>query len=161
MSVISLVAANMMASRNLTGSTVASGNLLFNLENEQGVYFVFQDVSVRSEGVFTLKFSFTLPPTPDGPPSAVMATVFSEQFTIFSAKRFPGMTESTPLSKCFARQGIKIPIRKEPRVSRNKRLAEANMLGDGGEGGSTMLSSSNQDRDIVISDSDDDDDGQG
>ncbi|KAG9063796.1 hypothetical protein KI688_003908 [Linnemannia hyalina] len=66
MSVMSLSSSNLMASRNLTGSTVASGNLLFNLENEPGV--------------------------PDGPPSSVMATVFSEQFTIFSAKRFPGMT---------------------------------------------------------------------
>jgi hypothetical protein len=63
MSVMSLASSNLMASRNLTGSTVASGNLLFNLENEPGVYFVFQDISVRSEGIFTLKFSFTLPPT--------------------------------------------------------------------------------------------------
>jgi len=63
MSVMSLATANLLASRNLTGSTVASGNLLFNLENEPGVYFVFQDISVRSEGIFTLKFSFTLPPT--------------------------------------------------------------------------------------------------
>ncbi|KAI1315214.1 hypothetical protein EDD11_001102 [Mortierella claussenii] len=133
-----------MASRNLTGSTVASGNLLSNLENETGVYFVFQDISVRSEGAYTLKFSFTLPPTLDGPPSAVMATVFSEPFMIYSAKRFPGMTESTALSKCFAKQGIKIPIRKEPRVSKSKRLAEQ----AGGSGGAG-------------SDSDDDDDGQG
>ncbi|KAG0312790.1 hypothetical protein BGZ97_010849 [Linnemannia gamsii] len=168
MSVMSLASSNLMASRNLTGSTVASGNLLFNLENEPGVYFVFQDISVRSEGIFTLKFSFTLPPTPDGPPSSVMATVFSDQFTIFSAKRFPGMTESTPLSKCFAKQGIKIPIRKEPRISRAKRMAggmapdEQERRGNsaGGEGGSAGISSSNQDRDMA-SESDDDDDGQG
>ncbi|ORZ05514.1 velvet factor [Lobosporangium transversale] len=91
-SVLSLTPTPPMASRNLTGSTVASGNLLTNLENETGVYFVFQDISVRSEGAYTLKFSFTLPPTPGGPPSPVRATVFSEPFTIYSAKRFPGMT---------------------------------------------------------------------
>lgn len=34
-------------------------------------------------------------------------------FTVYSAKRFPGVVESTPLSKCFAHQGIKIPIRKD------------------------------------------------
>lgn len=61
MSVMSL--SNPTASRNLTGSIVSSGNLLSNLDNEPGIYFVFQDISVRSEGVFTLKFSFTLPPT--------------------------------------------------------------------------------------------------
>lgn len=52
-----------LASRNLTGSTIASGYLLTNLEKDIGVYFVFQDLSVRSEGAYTLKFSFTLPPT--------------------------------------------------------------------------------------------------
>jgi hypothetical protein len=32
---------------------------------------------------------------------------------VYSAKKFPGVIESTPLSKCFAGQGIKIPIRKD------------------------------------------------
>ena len=43
----------------------------------------------------------------------VLAQVFSEDFQVYSAKRFPGVVESTPLSKCFATQGVKIPIRKE------------------------------------------------
>jgi len=62
MSVMTLASQSQMVCRNLTGSTVASGNLLSNLENELGVYFVFQDLSVRSEGTFTLRFSFALPP---------------------------------------------------------------------------------------------------
>jgi hypothetical protein len=43
----------------------------------------------------------------------VLASVFSDVFQVFSAKKFPGVCESTALSKCFATQGIKIPIRKE------------------------------------------------
>lgn len=43
----------------------------------------------------------------------VLATAFSAPFTVYSAKKFPGVIESTPLSKCFAHQGIKIPIRKD------------------------------------------------
>ena len=43
----------------------------------------------------------------------VLATTFSEVFHVFSAKKFPGVIESTSLSKCFATQGIKIPIRKD------------------------------------------------
>lgn len=43
----------------------------------------------------------------------VLAAVFSEVFQVYSAKKFPGVCESTPLSKCFATQGIKIPIRKD------------------------------------------------
>jgi hypothetical protein len=43
----------------------------------------------------------------------ILATAFSEPFQVFSAKKFPGVIESTALSKCFAMQGIKIPIRKD------------------------------------------------
>ncbi len=43
----------------------------------------------------------------------VLASCFSDVFTVYSAKKFPGVCESTPLSICFAAQGIKIPIRKE------------------------------------------------
>jgi hypothetical protein len=43
----------------------------------------------------------------------VLAFVYSDKFQVYSAKKFPGVIESTPLSKCFAQQGIKIPIRKD------------------------------------------------
>lgn len=43
----------------------------------------------------------------------VLATTYSEVFQVYSAKKFPGVIESTPLSKAFASQGIKIPIRKD------------------------------------------------
>jgi hypothetical protein len=43
----------------------------------------------------------------------VLASCFSQAFQVHSAKKFPGVIESTNLSKCFATQGIKIPIRKE------------------------------------------------
>lgn len=45
--------------------------------------------------------------------SPLLATVYSDSFQVYSAKKFPGVIESTPLSKCFASQGIKIPIRKD------------------------------------------------
>lgn len=60
--------------------------------------------------------------SPGGTPSSpvinvgsapVLASVFSDVFQVYSAKKFPGVIESTPLSKCFAFQGIKIPIRKD------------------------------------------------
>lgn len=43
----------------------------------------------------------------------VLALCYSDVFTVYSAKKFPGVVESTPLSKCFATQGVKIPIRKD------------------------------------------------
>lgn len=50
----------------------------------------------------------------------VLASCFSEVFTVYSAKKFPGVVESTHLSKCFATQGIKIPIRKEAKNGKDR-----------------------------------------
>jgi hypothetical protein len=59
----------------------------------------------------------------------VLATSFSEPFTVYSAKKFPGVIESTPLSKCFASQGIKIPIRKDgPKSMSNQAEYDADEL---------------------------------
>ena len=44
-------------------------------------------------------------------PSKVLATALSDSFVVYSAKKFPGMIESTELSKAFAAQGIRIPVR--------------------------------------------------
>jgi hypothetical protein len=45
------------ATRNLIGSLVASAAKLFNTDDELGIYFVFQDLSIRTEGTFRLGFS--------------------------------------------------------------------------------------------------------
>lgn len=59
----------------------------------------------------------TSPQTLNNGSAPVLASTFSNVFQVFSAKKFPGVIESTALSKCFATQGIKIPIRKDgPRV---------------------------------------------
>jgi Velvet factor len=51
----------------------------------------------------------------------VLASVFTKPFQVFSAKKFPGVIESTELSRTFAQQGIKIPIRKDGDGSGGKR----------------------------------------
>lgn len=141
-----------MFTRNLIGSLAASAFRLSDTSDRIGIWFVLQDLSVRTEGPFryvtfprqkttyltmcnSLRFSFVNV----GPPSGnsrdsngskvingrapILASCFSEVFNVYSAKKFPGVCESTPLSKTFATQGIKIPIRKD-----------ANMKGgDGGE----------------------------
>ncbi|KAI8390955.1 velvet factor-domain-containing protein [Radiomyces spectabilis] len=107
--------------RNLTGSVISNAYHLFNEKNEMGVYFIFHDLSVRTEGRFTLKFMFI--DLAAGEPltmsTQVQTEVCSDIFVVYSAKKFPGMTESTELSKCFARQGIKIAIRKESSYKRS------------------------------------------
>ncbi|KAI9754222.1 MAG: hypothetical protein M4579_004819 [Chaenotheca gracillima] len=101
-----------MFTRNLIGSLSASAFRLTDPSNKIGVWFILQDLSVRTEGSGT---SLNMGSAP------VLASCFSEIFQVFSAKKFPGVIESTPLSKCFATQGIKIPIRKDgPKAMSNR-----------------------------------------
>ncbi|KAI9289924.1 velvet factor-domain-containing protein [Umbelopsis sp. AD052] len=111
---------NPTPTRNLMGSLIANAIQLENPQKTTGIYFVFPDLSVRSEGKYTLKFMFfdLAVGEPLTMSTKVQAEVYTQSFTVYSAKKFPGMTESTELSKCFARQGIKIPIRKESRFKR-------------------------------------------
>ncbi|CAO3625605.1 unnamed protein product [Mucor hiemalis] len=43
--------------RNLVGSSVSSASKLYDLDGKLGIFFVFQDISLRTEGCFRLKFS--------------------------------------------------------------------------------------------------------
>ncbi|KAG6010163.1 hypothetical protein E4U21_007640 [Claviceps maximensis] len=117
-----------MFTRNLIGSLAASAFRLSDTEDRIGIWFVLQDLSVRTEGPFRLRFSFVNVGPPSGAPrdagapkinkrrAPILACCFSEVFNVYSAKKFPGVCESTPLSKTFATQGIKIPIRKDSHV---------------------------------------------
>ncbi|KAG0169625.1 hypothetical protein DFQ28_003826 [Apophysomyces sp. BC1034] len=106
--------------RVLMGSLVSSPSLLKDPSGEQGLYFAFPDLSIRTEGRYTLRFSLMKLVSSDfqtDAKSRIIAQVFSNPFTVYSAKKFPGMTESTELSKAFAKQGLKIPIRNNVRES--------------------------------------------
>jgi hypothetical protein len=49
---------NPTPTRNLMGSLIANAVQLENPQKTTGIYFVFPDLSVRSEGSYTLKFMF-------------------------------------------------------------------------------------------------------
>lgn len=141
--------------KHVTGSVVSS---LFHLKDQS--CFVFPDLSVRTEGRWRFKMTMyeivecvvSLPlrarpsrdcskedrltclrdPHSDG--VNYCTSVFTDPFTVYSSKRFPGMsrefrlgeglgrvsacltfatlTESTELSKAFAQQGLRLRIRR-------------------------------------------------
>ncbi|KAL2207164.1 hypothetical protein CC79DRAFT_1272791 [Sarocladium strictum] len=118
-----------MFTRNLIGSLAASAFKLSDTNDRLGIWFILQDLSVRTEGAFRLRFSFVNVGAAGGIKAKddvaaklntgrapILASCFSEVFNVYSAKKFPGVCESTPLSKTFATQGIKIPIRKDTNV---------------------------------------------
>jgi hypothetical protein len=101
--------------RRLMGTTVASP---FNGRDEHGVegcFFCFPDLSVRTAGTFRLKFVMVMvDPMVNviGARHPVRAQAMSDAFTVYSAKDFPGMQASTPLTKKLKEQGCLISIKK-------------------------------------------------
>lgn len=107
-------------------------------------YFIFPDLSVRHEGKYRLSFNLyeelkeskdvdvalpegSLKPRDKLLQSSSMAPkahvhyrleVKSEAFDVFSAKKFPGLAESTTLSRLVAEQGCRVRIRRDVRMRR-------------------------------------------
>ncbi len=135
MPVVAAPSSNHNHTRNLIGMNAVNACRLNDPEGKPGFWFILQDLSVRTEGTFRLKISMCDIGTRGGAPAAIgqkfpiLATNFSAPFTVYSAKKFPGVIESTPLSKCFAQQGIKIPIRKDgPKNLSNQSEYDADVL---------------------------------
>lgn len=122
----------------LTGMPV-SGMAYLDRPTEAG-YFIFPDLSVRHEGQYKLSFNLyeetrdaddaDAEPAKDqnkpqvsgpGAPESSFdwrVEVKSNMFTVFSAKKFPGLAESTPLSRTVAEQGCRVRIRRDVRMRR-------------------------------------------
>ncbi|KAI9491403.1 velvet factor-domain-containing protein, partial [Zychaea mexicana] len=94
------------------GRTVSSLYLLRDLDDTEGAFFAFSDISVRVDGYYRLRMCLF-----EIVESGVhyRRGVLTDPFTVYSAKKFPGMHLSCPLARHFAQQGLKIRIRKESR----------------------------------------------
>ncbi|PWN35643.1 uncharacterized protein FA14DRAFT_179008 [Meira miltonrushii] len=103
--------------RNLVGAAVTSANVLRDEEDQFCIFFVLQDLSVRTEGVYRIRLIFTDLAQQDGDTaegvSDALAEAYTDTFTVYSPRRFPGMLEPTELSKKLASQGVKIAVRSD------------------------------------------------
>jgi hypothetical protein len=91
-------------------------------------YFIFPDLSIRHEGNYRLNFSLFEETKEDKDSDLGMAEsdlppgfdwrmeIKTDPFQVFSAKKFPGLMESTSLSKCVADQGCRVRIRRDVRM---------------------------------------------
>ena len=130
----------------LAGVTVASAAYLE--KPKRAAYFIFPDLSVRHEGWYRLRFSlfegvkhdadadlgkpFVRPMRdPDNLSAPVRhegvfnrMDVVSTPFQVFSAKKFPGLQQSTSLSVMVAEQGCRVRIRRDTRQRKRPQKAE-------------------------------------
>lgn len=107
--------------RTLVGPLSSNACRLLDEHRRPGIFFLFQDLSVRTEGKFRLRLRLMNVGDSATPGlgatrvhtavSPVLAQAFTETFTVYSAKRFPGVPDTTPLSIAFGNQGQKLPLR--------------------------------------------------
>ncbi|KAF3926446.1 hypothetical protein AA313_de0206548 [Arthrobotrys entomopaga] len=102
----------------LAGTLVSSLHRLKDIDNTDGGFFVFGDLSVKVEGQFRLRFSLFEISSNE---VHYIKSITSSPFTVYPMKNFPGMSESTFLSRSFGDQGVRLRIRKEPRTLVRKR----------------------------------------
>lgn len=130
----------------LTGMPVSSMILLD--RPEEAGYFIFSDLSVRHEGKYFLTFALmeevkedrdmdpdeTMSGTdeitgPDVRPNdrhfCFRTQVHTDPFDVYSAKKFPGLMESTALSRVVAEQGCRVRIRRDVRMRRREKGGKA------------------------------------
>lgn len=127
----------------LTGMPVA-GMAYLDRPSPAG-YFIFPDLSVRHEGKYKLAFNLfeELKESKDADAEPALSSpdhssnqavknnpmapqshmhfrleVKSEPFVVYSAKKFPGLAESTSLSRVVAEQGCRVRIRRDVRMRR-------------------------------------------
>lgn len=101
-------------------------------------YFIFPDLSVRHEGKYRLSFNLyeelkdgkdddqadDASTTTQGAGEAHVThrlEVKSQPFTVYSAKKFPGLATSTNLSRTVAEQGCRVRIRRDVRMRRREK----------------------------------------
>ncbi|THY55149.1 hypothetical protein D6C77_00728 [Aureobasidium pullulans] len=136
----------------LTGTPVA-GMVYLDRPSQAG-YFIFPDLSVRHEGKYRLGFSLYEelkdPKDADQADEAAAAAaaqgeaqithrleVKSQPFTVFSAKKFPGLASSTQLSRTVADQGCRVRIRREVRMRRREKGKDYDGYSDRGRHSAT------------------------
>ncbi|KAF8843097.1 hypothetical protein BDN67DRAFT_1030044 [Paxillus ammoniavirescens] len=106
--------------RTLVGPLSSNACRLLDEHRRPGIFFLFQDLSVRTEGTFRLRLRLMNigdSPAPEAGAlrvhtqvSPVLAQTFTHPFVVFSAKRFPGVPDTTALSIAFGNQGQKLPL---------------------------------------------------
>jgi len=135
----------------LTGMPV-SGMAYLDRPQEAG-YFIFPDLSVRHEGIYKLSFNLyeetksdedsdqetadeanqrkmSNAGPMDDPSFDWRMEIKSCSFQVFSAKKFPGLNESTSLSRTVAEQGCRVRIRRDVRM-RRRDTKQGNDFDDG------------------------------
>ncbi|CAK7272446.1 hypothetical protein SEPCBS119000_005129 [Sporothrix epigloea] len=94
---------------HLTGTVVSSLHRLKDLNNRDGAFFVFGDLGCKTEGKFRLRFTLYQMQKLE---CVQLVSTVSDAFQVYSPKLFPGLAQSTDLTRSFSDQGVRLRLRK-------------------------------------------------
>ncbi|CAI2185721.1 14855_t:CDS:2 [Funneliformis geosporum] len=121
----------MMPHRNLLGNSVINPQKLYGLDDDLGLWFTFNDLSVRKEGDYMLRFRLfyngRLPNiVNDIGYEYISEITFTESrpFVVYKKTQFPGDIEPTSLSINFYEQGVNIPLGSSVRRNSSSKYVE-------------------------------------
>ncbi|KAI8343728.1 velvet factor-domain-containing protein [Chlamydoabsidia padenii] len=118
--ILTLPSANV--TKSLIGTLMSNAYELIDPHGDKGIFFIFDDLSVRIEGQYRLKFSLMdLTAVATSNQINIMDTIYSKPFKVYAPKYFPGIYETTDFSRCFANQGLKIAVRSIKEKDKGKR----------------------------------------
>lgn len=114
----------------LSGSIVSSLHRLRNTDNRDVGYFVFADMYPKDPGEYRLLFSLYEMAREGAPSFVELATIESAAFPVWPIKSFPGLKQSTYLTRAISDQGVRVRLRKDSRQSlSNRRKRHVSMMG--------------------------------
>ncbi|KXT00123.1 hypothetical protein AC578_3274 [Pseudocercospora eumusae] len=99
----------------LIGQTVSSLHRLKDINNKDGGFFVFGDISARKLGHYKLRFSL-FDTNKESEQVVFLGSIDSDAFAVLPQRDFGSMSESTHLTRTFSDQGVKLRVRKDNRA---------------------------------------------
>ncbi|KAI0152736.1 hypothetical protein GGR57DRAFT_169956 [Xylariaceae sp. FL1272] len=110
----------------MSGMIVSSLHRLKDPNDQEGAFFVFGDLTIRREGTYRLRFDLLqMEFGVDSDPGSwvTITSITSNHFRVYSQKNFPKQqkNESTFLTRSFSDQGVRLRVRKDSRLSLNRK----------------------------------------
>ncbi|CAK7265864.1 hypothetical protein SEPCBS57363_001798 [Sporothrix epigloea] len=95
---------------HLIGTVVSSLHRLKDSSDRDGAFFVFGDVGCRTEGKYRLRFTLYQMQKLE---CVQLTSTVSDAFQVYLPRFFPGLAQSTYMTRSFNDQGVRLRLRKE------------------------------------------------
>ncbi|KAF9282018.1 hypothetical protein BGZ68_006266 [Mortierella alpina] len=103
-----------LSTQNLVGQTTVGGQTAPDLDhNTSHIWFAFSVLSIRTEGVFKLRFSLYDLMKMKGNKAPALYQVFSDPIHVQSPKKFLGTCDNNEIANHLNKYSIRIPSRKD------------------------------------------------